>query len=180
MRPYQRRLHHATECVKITLVLRNDYEGQVCSIANTLELVGERWTLLVIREVFNGNRRFGEMQKSLGVARNVLTTRLQRLVDEDILERRAYSERPERYEYFLTEKGLDLWPLMISLMHWGDKHMPSPGGRPMIIVHKGDCGGEIDDRRICTRCGKRLGVREVRAIEGPGTQAGPEKVKAAA
>jgi DNA-binding HxlR family transcriptional regulator len=145
-------------------MLRNDYEGQVCSIANTLELVGERWTLLVIREVFNGNRRFGEMQKSLGVARNVLTTRLQRLVDEDILERRPYSERPERYEYFLTEKGLDLWPLMISMMQWGDKHMPSPGGRPMVIVHKGECGGEIDDRRICTRCGKPLGVREVRGI----------------
>ncbi len=149
-------------------MLRNDYEGQVCSIANTLELVGERWTLLVIREVFTGHRRFGQMQKSLGVARNVLTTRLQRLVDEDILERRPYSERPERNEYFLTEKGLDLWPLMISMMHWGDKHMPSPGGRPMIIVHKGECGGEVDDRRVCTRCGKELGVREARAIEGPG------------
>ena len=173
-------MHHATKCEKITDVLRNDYDGQVCSIANTLELVGERWTLLVIREVFNGNRRFGQMQKSLGVARNVLTTRLQRLVDEGLLERRPYSERPERHEYFLTEKGLDLWPLMISLMHWGDKHMSSPGGPPMIVVHKGECGGEIDDRRICTRCGEELGVRDVRAIEGPGMKQALDRLKAAA
>jgi DNA-binding HxlR family transcriptional regulator len=173
-------LHDATKCEKITLVLRSDYEGQVCSIASALELVGERWTLLVIREVFNGHRRFGEMQRSLGVARNVLSTRLQRLVDEEILERRPYSEHPDRYEYFLTEKGLDLWPLMISLMHWGDKHMPSPGGRPMIVVHKGDCGGEINDRRVCTRCGKELGVREVRAIEGPGMAEALERLKAVA
>ena len=173
-------MHHATKCEKITLVLRNDYKGQVCSIASALELVGERWTLLVIREVFNGHRRFGEMQESLGVARNVLATRLQRLVDEDILERRPYSERPERYEYFLTEKGLDLWPLMISLMHWGDKHMPSPGGPPMIVVHKGECGGEVNDRRVCTRCGKELDVREAKAIEGPGMEAALERLKAAA
>ena len=161
-------------------MLRSDYEGQVCSIASALELVGERWTLLVIREVFNGHRRFGEMQRSLGVARNVLATRLQRLVDEDILERRPYSERPERYEYFLTEKGLDLWPLMISLMHWGDKYEPLPDGRPMIVVHKGECGGEIDDRRICTKCGKALSVREARAIEGPGIKAALDSLKAAA
>ena len=78
------------------------------------------------------------MQRSLGVARNVLTARLQRMVDEGILERRPYSERPERYEYFLTEKGLDLWPVMISLMFWGDKYEPLPGGPPVVVVHKGD------------------------------------------
>ena len=153
---------------------------QFCPIAKAAEIICERWTLLVIREVFNGHRRFGQMQESLGVARNVLATRLQRLVDEDILERRPYSERPERYEYFLTEKGLDLWPLMISLMHWGDKHMPSPGGRPMIVVHKGDCGGEVNDRRVCTRCGKELDVREARAIEGPGLAPARERLKATA
>jgi DNA-binding HxlR family transcriptional regulator len=173
-------LRDATKCANITVVLGNEYEGQVCSIARGLEVVGERWTLLVIREVFNGNRRFTEMQRSLGVARNVLTARLQRLIDEGILERRAYSERPERYEYFLTEKGLDLWPLMISLMHWGDKYEPLPGGRPMIVVHKGECGGEIDDRRICTKCGKKLNVREARAIEGPGLRAALDSLRATA
>jgi DNA-binding HxlR family transcriptional regulator len=161
-------------------VLGKEYQGQVCSIARTLELVGERWTLLVIREVFNGHRKFSEMQRSLGVARNVLAARLETLVDEGILERRAYSERPERYEYFLTEKGLDLWPLMIDLMQWGDKWEPLPEGRPMIVVHKGECGGEIDHRRICTKCGKPLTVREVRAIEGPGVKAALDSLKAAA
>jgi DNA-binding HxlR family transcriptional regulator len=161
-------------------VLGKDYEGQICSIARSLELVGERWTLLVVREVFNGRRKFSEMQRSLGVARNVLTDRLQGLVDEGILERKPYSERPERYEYFLTEKGLDLWPLMVALMQWGDKWEPLPGGRPMIVVHKGECGGEIDDRRTCTKCGKALTVREARAVEGPGLKTALDSLKPAA
>ena len=161
-------------------MLGNEYEGQNCSIARSLELVGERWTLLVIREVFNGHRRFSEMQRSLGVARNVLTARLQRLVDEGILERRPYSERPERYEYFLTEKGLDLWPLMMALMHWGDKHEPLPGGPPTIVIHKGECGGRVNDRRICEKCGKQLDVREARAVDGPGMAAALESLKSAA
>jgi DNA-binding HxlR family transcriptional regulator len=145
-------------------MLDRDYDLD-CSIARTLELVGERWTLMVIREVFLGHRRFDEIQSSLGVARNVLAARLQRLVDERILERRRYQERPERFEYFLTEKGLDLWPVLVALMAFGDKHLSADGGRPMRIVHKG-CGGELDDRRICTRCGKPLSVREARAIAG--------------
>jgi DNA-binding HxlR family transcriptional regulator len=161
-------------------VLGNEYEGQICSIARSLELIGERWTLLVVREVFNGNRKFSEMQRSLGVARNVLTSRLQRLVDEGILERRPYSEKPERYEYFLTEKGLDLWPVMMSLMFWGDRYEPVAGGPPMKVVHKGECGGEIDDRRVCTKCGKPLTVREARAVEGPGMKAALDSLKAAA
>jgi DNA-binding HxlR family transcriptional regulator len=160
-------------------MLGKEYEGQICSIARSLELVGERWTLLVVREIFHGRRKFSEMQRSLGVARNVLTDRLQGMVDEGILERRPYSERPERYEYFLTEKGLDLWPVMIALMHWGDKYEPLPGGRPSIVVHK-ECGGEIDDRRICTKCGKQLEVREARAIEGPGMKKATRSLKAVA
>ncbi len=176
--PYQRELHDATECANITVVLGNDYEGQTCSIARSLELVGERWTLLVVREIFHGRRRFSEMQRSLGVARNVLTARLQRMVDEDIIERRPYSERPERYEYFLTEKGLDLWPVMTALMFWGDKYEPLPDGPPVLVIHKGDCGGVIDERRICTKCGKPLTVRETRAIEGPGAATRPVAVGA--
>jgi DNA-binding HxlR family transcriptional regulator len=161
-------------------MLGKEYEGQVCSIARSLELVGERWTLLVVREIFHGRRKFSEMQRSLGVARNVLTSRLQRMVDEGIVERRPYSERPERYEYFLTEKGLDLWPVMIALMHWGDKYEQQPEGRPSIVVHKGDCGGEIDDRRICTKCGKKRTVREARAIGGRGLLAALDSLEAAA
>ena len=146
-------------CAKITLVLKREY-GQDCSIARSLELIGERWTLLVIRDVFMGNRRFDELQTSLGVARNVLSSRLQRLVDEGILERRVYQERPERFEYFLTQKGLDLWPVLVALIGWGDRHL-TPG--PVRIVHK-DCGGRVNDRRICERCGAELDVRDARAV----------------
>jgi DNA-binding HxlR family transcriptional regulator len=149
------------------VVLGKDYPGQVCSIAKALEVVGERWTLLIVRDVMSGNRRFGELQESLGVARNVLSARLQRLVDEDILERRRYQSSPDRYEYFLTEKGLELWPALVALLHWGDRHSPAPGGPPMLVLHK-ECGGEVSDRGICERCGKLLHARDARAVPGPG------------
>ncbi len=148
-------------------MLKSDYTGQICSIARSLELVGERWTLLVIRDIFRGKRRFDEIQQSLGVARNVLTSRLERLVEEGILERRPYSEKPPRYEYFLTEKGLDLWPVLVSLMHWGDQHFADQGP-PMILLHKGDCGGKVSDRGICESCGKELTAREATIVDGPG------------
>ena len=151
-------------------MLRNDYPGQVCSIASSLEVVGERWSLLIVRDVMNGRRRFDELQKGLGVARNVLSARLQRLVEEDILERRAYQQTPERYEYFLTEKGLDLWPALVALLAWGDRHSPNPDGPPMLIVHK-ECGGAVSDRGICESCGKVLHARDARAIPGPGLPA---------
>ena len=151
-------------------MLRNDYPDQICSIARSLEVVGERWSLLIVRDVMNGRRRFGDLQKGLGVARNVLSARLQRLVDEEILERRAYQENPPRYEYFLTEKGLDLWPALIALLHWGDRHSPSPDGPPMLIVHK-ECGGAVSDRGICEECGEVLCARDARALPGPGLPA---------
>jgi DNA-binding HxlR family transcriptional regulator len=157
-------------CAKITFVLRNDYPGQVCSIAKALEVIGERWSLLIVRDVMNGNRRFDELQKGLGIARNVLSARLQRLVEEDILERHPYQESPERFEYFLTEKGLDLWPALISLLAWGDRHSPEPDGPPMLIVHK-ECGGPVSDRGICEACGKELHARDARALPGPGVGA---------
>jgi DNA-binding HxlR family transcriptional regulator len=146
-------------------VLGKDYEGQICSVARSLELIGERWSLLVIRDVFRGKRRFDEIQQSLGLARNVLTARLQRLVDEGILERRAYSERPPRFEYFLTEKGIDLWPVLVAIQGWGDRHLAGADGPPVEIVHKGECGGAVTDRGICERCGKVLSAREARAVE---------------
>ncbi len=146
-------------------MLARDYPGQVCSVARSLELVGERWTLLVIRDVFRGKRRFAEIQESLGGARNVLSSRLAALVEEGILERRVYQERPERHEYFLTEKGLDLWPVLVALAGWGDRHCAGPEGPPIVIVHKG-CGGLVDDRRICGDCGAQLEVRDARMLEG--------------
>jgi DNA-binding HxlR family transcriptional regulator len=154
-------------CAKITPVLGHDYPGQACSIAKSLEVIGERWSLLIVRDVLNGNRRFSAIQSSLGIARNVLSARLQRLVDEDILERRAYQESPPRHEYFLTEKGLDLWPALMALMHWGDRYSTGPAGPPLLVVHKG-CGGEVSDRGICETCGEVLTARDARAVPGPG------------
>jgi len=147
-------------------MLGREYD-QVCSIARTLEVLGERWTLLIIRDVFNRRRRFEQIQENLGIARNVLTARLAWLVEQEILEKRRYRERPPRFEYFLTEKGLDLWPVMVSLLHWGDRHLAAGGGPPIVIRHK-ECGGPVDDRRICERCGAHLGVREATVDDGPG------------
>jgi DNA-binding HxlR family transcriptional regulator len=151
-------------------MLGNDYEGQLCNVAAALEVIGERWSLLIVRELFLGVRRFDEMQADLGIARNVLQTRLTRLVDEGVLEKRLYRERPPRHEYFLTDKGLDLWPTIVALMSWGDEHAPRPGGPPVLLEHEG-CGGAVDAHRICEACGARLSAREVRARPGPG--AGP-------
>jgi DNA-binding HxlR family transcriptional regulator len=144
-------------------VLERDYSGQDCSIAATLELIGERWTILVIRDIWLGRRRFGLIQENLGIARNVLSARLQRLLDAGIIEKRIYRERPERYEYFLTEKGLDLWPVMVAMIGWGDRHLAGSDGPAVAIVHK-ECGGAVNDRRICERCGDELGVRDARAV----------------
>jgi DNA-binding HxlR family transcriptional regulator len=149
-------------------VLNHEYPGQTCSIAESLEVIGERWSLLIVRDVLNGNRRFGELQESLGVARNVLSARLQRLSAEGILERRPYQQNPERFEYFLTEKGLGLWPALIALLNWGDRYSSNPAGPPKIIVHK-ECGGTVSDRGICEECGQVLNARDARQIPGPGS-----------
>ena len=152
-------------------MLKRDYD-QVCSVARSLEVLGERWTLLVVRDIFHGKRRFDAIQEDLGVARNVLATRLARLVAEGILEKRPYQDRPTRYEYFLTEKGIDLWPVMITMMHWGDHWLATDEGPPIVIHHK-ECGGEVDDRGYCERCGERLTARDAYAEGGPGLDAAP-------
>jgi DNA-binding HxlR family transcriptional regulator len=152
-------------------MLGSDYKGQNCSIARTLELIGERWTILVLRDAFLGLRRFDQFQRNLGIARNVLAARLDRLVAEEILEKIPYQERPLRHEYRLTEKGLDLWPVITELLRWGDRHAAPEAGPPIVIRHKG-CGGELGERRICTSCGKSLEVRDVRAEAGPGAGSG--------
>jgi DNA-binding HxlR family transcriptional regulator len=148
-------------------MLKNDYESQICSIAGALEVVGERWSLLIVRDVLLGLRRFDEIQASLGIARNVLQTRLTRLLDHGVLEKRLYQERPLRYEYRLTEKGLDLWPAVVALLQWGDRYAAPAAGPPVLLEHRG-CGGSVDEHRICSACGARLSVRDVRALPGPG------------
>ncbi|MFL5846169.1 MAG: winged helix-turn-helix transcriptional regulator [Solirubrobacteraceae bacterium] len=148
-------------------MLKRTYENQVCSIAGTLELIGERWTLLILRDIFLGIRRFDDLQRELGIARNVLRDRLNLLVDADILEKRPYQERPPRFDYRLTEKGIDLWPVMHSMMSWGDKHTAGDDGPPTVVEHR-DCGGRIDEHAVCEKCGEPVGARDVRAKPGPG------------
>jgi DNA-binding HxlR family transcriptional regulator len=159
-------------------MLRSDYADENCSIARTLEVVGERWTVLVLREGFLGTRRFDDFQRNLGVARNVLQSRLERLVDAGVFERRRYQERPERHEYVLTTSGVDLWPVLVSLLQWGDRHA-APNGPPVVLEHK-DCGGALDDRRRCTRCGEDLDAWQVRARRGPGASRGQDRLPAPA
>ena len=132
-------------------MLGNDYENQVCSVAGALEVVGERWSLLIVRDITLGVRRLEQLQKSLGIARNVLQKRLERLVDEGVLERRLYQERPARHEYLLTEKGLDLWPVVVALMKWGDSYAAPAAGPPVLLEHRG-CGGAVDEHRLCSVC----------------------------
>jgi DNA-binding HxlR family transcriptional regulator len=147
-------------------VLPRTYETQNCSIARSLEVVGDRWTMLVIRSAFEGVRRFDDYQEALGVARNVLTDRLTRLCDEGIVRKVRYQERPDRYEYRLTRKGVELWPAMMSLLLWGDRHY-ADDGPPVIITHRG-CGGGLTTGLTCDACGASLGPTEIEPVQGPG------------
>jgi DNA-binding HxlR family transcriptional regulator len=149
-------------------VLPRTYESQVCSVARTLETIGDRWTMLIIRDALLGVRRFEVFQRDLGVARNVLSDRLARLVDDGILERRLYHERPERFEYRLTVKGVDRWPVLVSLMKWGDRHAPEQAGPPTLVLHRG-CGGEVEARFVCSDCGEPVEARSAEATPGPGS-----------
>ena len=149
-------------------MLGRTYASQTCSVARTLELVGERWTPLIIRDAFLGVRRFGDFADRLGIARNVLQDRLERLVDAGVLEKVPYQERPLRHEYRLTAMGRDLWPTIVALLKFGDRHL-APAGPPLLLLHRG-CGGEIDDRRICARCGAALELGDIEAQPGPGAR----------
>jgi DNA-binding HxlR family transcriptional regulator len=153
-------------------MLPRTYDDQTCSVARALEVLGDRWTLLVIRDAFLGVRRFDDFQRDLGVARNVLSDRLQRLVDEGLLERHRYQERPERFEYRLTEKGTDLWPAIVTLMKWGDRYYAPPEGPPRIVRHRG-CGGEVTANLTCGACGQTLTAHDAYSEPGPGAATPP-------
>jgi DNA-binding HxlR family transcriptional regulator len=147
--------------------LRREYANQFCSVADALEIVGERWTLLIVRELLMGVHRFDDLQRDLGIARNVLQSRLADLTQNGLISRRIYQEHPPRHEYRLTEAGLALWPVIVSLMHWSDSHRPRPDGPPVSLEHR-NCGGRVDDHLCCERCGARLGPRDVWAKPGAG------------
>ena len=146
--------------------MRHDALAEMpCAIARSMAVLGERWTLVILREAFMRARRFEDFQSRTGIARNILTDRLKTLVDHEILERRPYAEHPGRtlYEYRLTDKGLDLYPVLLSLMHWGNRY----GGfdaPPLVLEHRG-CGHQTTPSLVCSECGEPLRAREVLARE---------------
>jgi DNA-binding HxlR family transcriptional regulator len=148
-------------------VLGRDYAGQNCSIARALEVVGERWTLLILRDAFLGVTRFDHWLERLGLAPNILTKRLQTLVDAGVLEREAYRERPERFDYRLTARGKGLFPVVMGLLVWGDAHL-APNGPPAVVLHAG-CGGTLAAGGACERCGAAVDPDEAEWHWGPGS-----------
>jgi DNA-binding HxlR family transcriptional regulator len=139
--------------------------SQDCSVARALSVIGDRWTLLVLREAFMRVRRFEDLQAYTGAPRPVLAERLRLLVDEGVLERRLYSERPDRYEYRLTEKGRDLHPVLIALLGWGDRWMARDGEPPPVELRHRGCGATIHPELACPACGERLTARDLEAVD---------------
>ena len=144
-----------------------DLDQEKCSLARTLAVIGDRWTLLVLREAFLRVRRFEDFQERLGIARRVLTERLKHLVDHGVLKKVAYQDTPPRFEYRLTQKGLDLYPVMVGLVHWGDQHYAGKKGPPLLHRHL-TCGHDFRGVLTCSECGDPITPREVQPHIGPG------------
>jgi len=141
-----------------------------CSIARTLDVVGEWWTLLILRDAFRGTRRFDDFQAGLGIARSVLTARLGKLTEHGVLERRAYSQHPPRYEYHLTGKGRALFPVIAAMLAWGDQWEPTPAGPPVVLFHD-TCGKVTTPALTCPHCHQEVNATNTRSQPGPGSYA---------
>jgi DNA-binding HxlR family transcriptional regulator len=140
-----------------------------CSVARTVAVIGDRWTLLILRDCFLGVRRFEAFQDRLGISRTIIADRLKLLVDEGVLRREPYQERPARYEYRLTPKGLDLHPVIMAIVGWGDRHYAGDAGPPLLNSHKA-CGCDFHAVMTCSECGEAVGPRDVRSRRGPGAR----------
>jgi DNA-binding HxlR family transcriptional regulator len=152
---------------------RTSFEDMHCSVAQTLELVGEWWTLLVVRDLLLGVTRFEALQEGLGISRNILTDRLRTLEEAGIVERHAYQDRPARYDYRLTEKGRDLWTVVNAVREWGDR-WAAPEGPPLEMVHR-RCGHTTSAVLTCSHCREPLEYHELRMRAGPGGGELPER-----
>lgn len=142
-----------------------------CSIASALEIVGDRWTILILRDAFRGLRRFDELRRDLEIPRAVLSDRLRRLVDHGVLTKRAYQERPTRFEYRLSPMGVELSPILVALMQWGDRWL-SEDGAPTVLVHE-PCGTEVDLGFHCFQCGRSFPPTEIVSLRGRQSQSQP-------
>jgi DNA-binding HxlR family transcriptional regulator len=146
---------------------RTSFARWPCSIARTVDLLGDWWTPLVLREAFYGVRRFDDFQTSLKISRNILTERLHRLVDQELLERRKYQDRPERFEYVLTPKGRDFYPVLAAMLAWGDRWLDGGKGAPVLLRHR-TCGKVTHAEVVCAECGEELQARDMTVEPGPG------------
>jgi DNA-binding HxlR family transcriptional regulator len=156
---------HRPEHVEEALDL--SHRLQADSVGRTLSLVGDRWTIMILREAFFGVRRYGQLARNLKIPRPTLSLRLRKLVDSGLLDRVPYSTDPDRHEYCLTQAGRELFPAVIALMRWGDTHLAGPEGPP-IVLHHGTCGNTTHPHLTCDVCGEEINVRNVRPERGPG------------
>jgi DNA-binding HxlR family transcriptional regulator len=145
-------------------MLKNDYTDQDCSVARALEVVGERWTLLIVRELLKRPCRFLELERTLNIAKNILTNRLEKMIALGIIEKAPLSPSRDWSDYRLTNKGRDLFPVVNALMAWGDNHA-APNGPPLVLKHT--CGGIPGHKLVCQCCGDELHVQDLRIAKGP-------------
>lgn len=145
---------------------RTSFGDMACSIARTLDVIGEPWSPLIVRDVFAGFTRFEQIQADLGISRKVLTERLNHLVDRGVLERRPYDRRP-RYEYVLTGKGAELVQILMLMTAWGDRYLAGEAGPPVLYRHHA-CGEITHPELRCAHCGDPMGARDIDLLPGPG------------
>ena len=146
--------------------MTNEHRFQNDSVQRALEIFGDRWTFLILREAFFGVRRYGELARNLGLSRTILSDRLRTLVEYGIFERRLYQEQPQRHEYVLTDAGRDLYPAIVCVMQWGDRYLAGPEGPPLTLRHS--CGHDAAPRLICGHCSAELRAEDVSPEPGPG------------
>ena len=161
-------LRFIMQLTNLTAMERKSFADMDCSVAQCLEVVGEWWSMLIVRDAFLGVSRFEEFQRRLGISRNILQQRLDSLVDAGVLARVPYCEHPPRDDYRLTDKGRDLWPVLTAMRQWGDRYA-SPSGPPLQVIHK-SCGSVSNAVLVCDSCGERVGPRDVEAVVGPGRE----------
>ncbi|MFL6089808.1 MAG: winged helix-turn-helix transcriptional regulator [Aeromicrobium sp.] len=155
---------------------RTSFAKWPCGIARTVDVIGDGWTPLVLREAYYGTTRFDEFERVLGIGRNVLSQRLGRLLDEGLLEREAYQQNPPRYDYVLTAKGRELFPVLAAMMAWGDKWLAPADGPPVLLRHT-TCGHDARAEVVCADCGEPLELADVQPHLGPGF---PERLRESA
>ena len=142
-----------------------DLAQEPCSVARSVAVIGDRWTLMILRDCFLGVRRFEAFQERLGISRTIIADRLKHLTEEGVLRRVAYQEHPVRHEYRLTDKGLDLHPVVMAIVHWGDRHYAGEAGPPLLHRHKG-CGCDFHPVQTCSECGEPVDARAVETRPG--------------